>query len=259
MICSPRSRRPPHCGGRKAEQGRHGSVKNSFAQAAPWRARDGWSRVCPPVAFPHRSANHPAAQKADHSRSRVCRAAATPSCLPRGRKNWLSRHRARPATARKRTRRGFRLARWGPPGARAPAAPRAMAAPKSLSGPAQRAETTPGAPPRAATQNPESSARLGRPLALVAASAFSRALPKKSGAVSSGSANPIAAADTSSTPSGSTRAAISASLPRLWLARTSLLPRASRRAISPAPRVAPRTGVACRPWRGPAIRRIAPR
>src|SRR4051794_3698496 len=64
---------------------------------------------------------------------------------------------------------------------------RAIAPAKSLSGPAQRAESTPGAPPNAATQKPESSASAGSPVAAQAATAFSRALPAKSGSVSSGS------------------------------------------------------------------------
>ena len=53
----------------------------------------------------------------------------------------------------------------------------------------------------------------------------------KSGAVSSGSARPRSAAETSDTPNGSTSAAISLSLPALWLARTSLDAGASRRAM----------------------------
>ena len=96
-----------------------------------------------------------------------------------------------------------------------------IAVEKSFSGPAHRALNTPGAPPSAATQNPESSASAGSPLA-VAATAFSRALPAKSGAVSSGSGNPSAPAETTSTPRPVSNACNSTTFPGLCVASTSL-------------------------------------
>ena len=58
----------------------------------------------------------------------------------------------------------------------------------------------PGAPPRASTVNPLSSASAGSKEARAAASALSRALPSKVASVSSGSANPRSAAETVSIP-----------------------------------------------------------
>ena len=70
---------------------------------------------------------------------------------------------------------------------------RRMAMRKSLSGPAQRAETTPGAPPSAGTTSPKSSASAGNRAPRAAASAFSSALATKVSPVSSGSGRPSSA------------------------------------------------------------------
>ena len=77
---------------------------------------------------------------------------------------------------------------------------RAMAPAKSLPGPAHRAESTPGAPPSAATQKPELSESAGSPLARAAASALIRAFPAKSGASSGRRTKPSSAAETTPTP-----------------------------------------------------------
>src|SRR6266851_849277 len=92
----------------------------------------------------------------------------------------------------------------------------------------------PGAPPRAGTTSPESSASAGNPLAPAAARAFNSAFSSKLAPVSSGSGRPSAAAPIVSTPNGPSSAAISSSLPGLWLAMTSRSPRSRRRAITPA-------------------------
>src|SRR5215467_9189602 len=78
----------------------------------------------------------------------------------------------------------------------------------------------PGAPPRACTTSPESSASAGRPDAPAAARAFSSALPMNVAAVSSGSGRLSAAAEITSTPKGDSNSAISRTLPGLWLAIT---------------------------------------
>ena len=62
-----------------------------------------------------------------------------------------------------------------------------MATAKSLPGPAQRAEKMPGAPSKAATDRPESSASETSPESWAAWRAFSMALPTKVVSVSSGS------------------------------------------------------------------------
>src|ERR1700730_7128997 len=80
----------------------------------------------------------------------------------------------------------------------------------------------PGSPPSAGTTNPESSASAGRPLAAGAAGALSFACASNVVPVSSGSGNPSAPALTTSMPNGRSRSSISASLPLLWVAITSL-------------------------------------
>src|SRR5579862_8770469 len=90
----------------------------------------------------------------------------------------------------------------------------------------------PGAPSSAATANPESSASAGRRAAVAAACALSAALAANVSPVSSGSGRPSSAADTTSTPNGSTSSRISRTLPGLWLAITSRVPRASRRVLT---------------------------
>ena len=133
---------------------------------------------------------------------------------------------------------------------------------KILGGPRPaRGIARPGAPFSAATQKPKSSASAGRPLARAAASALMRALPTKSGASSGGSGRPSAPAETTATSCGRSRSASSASLPGLWLARTSRVPPASLRAITPRrlPRAAPRTAPRHPGARGPACRGTAPR
>src|SRR6202011_1184127 len=98
----------------------------------------------------------------------------------------------------------------------------AIATVKSLFGPAQRAEKIPGAPSSASTTNPESSAKAGSCAALAAAIALIFALARKLSPVSSGSPRPSSPADTASTPCGASNSRISASLPGLWVAITSL-------------------------------------
>src|SRR6185295_11535942 len=80
----------------------------------------------------------------------------------------------------------------------------------------------PGAPSSASTTRPESSAKAGRCAAFAAAMALIAALRRKSSPVSSGSSNPSSPADTTTTPCGASNSRISASLPGLWVAITSL-------------------------------------
>src|SRR5215470_11929976 len=82
----------------------------------------------------------------------------------------------------------------------------------------------PGAPPRAGTARPESSAIAGSPLASAAALAFNAALASKLVPVSSGSARPRVPAETASIVKGANSADISSTLPWLWLATTSRSP-----------------------------------
>src|SRR5688572_6827051 len=74
------------------------------------------------------------------------------------------------------------------------------------------------------------------PVARAEASAFSVALPTKLSSVSSGSAKPSSPADTGSIPNGPSSAAISRTLPALWLAMTSGPGSSLRGAIRLAPR-----------------------
>ena len=138
---------------------------------------------------------------------------------------------------------------------------RSIAPEKSLAGPAQRAEKTPGAPHRAATQKPLSSASAGRLLPRAAAKALMRALPTKSGASSKGSGKPSAPAETTAISCGRSSSASSASLPELWLASTSRVPGSRRRAITPSrsPGAAPRTAPRRLGEQGRASRETAPR
>src|SRR5581483_5719268 len=80
----------------------------------------------------------------------------------------------------------------------------------------------PGAPSSASTTRPESSAKAGSLAACAAATALIRALAWKVSPVSSGSPSPSSPAETASTPCGASSSRISASLPGLWVAITSL-------------------------------------
>src|SRR3984885_1345993 len=80
----------------------------------------------------------------------------------------------------------------------------------------------PGAPSSASTTSPESSANAGSFAARAAAIALICALARKLSPVSSGSLRPSSPADTASTPCGASSSRISASLPGLWVAITSL-------------------------------------
>src|SRR5215510_12629532 len=80
----------------------------------------------------------------------------------------------------------------------------------------------PGAPSSASTARPESSAKAGSCAAFAAAIALIAALARKLLPVSSGSSRPRSPADTASTPCGASSSRISASLPGLWVAMTSL-------------------------------------
>ena len=71
----------------------------------------------------------------------------------------------------------------------------------------------PGSPSSASTLNPESSAKAGKPVARVAASALSLAFPAKVQAVSSGSGKFKLAAELSYKSNGSSRSRISVSYP----------------------------------------------
>src|SRR5947208_8093987 len=93
---------------------------------------------------------------------------------------------------------------------------------KSLLGPAQRADKIPGAPPSASTTSPESSAKAGSCADFAAASALIFALALNVLPFSSGSPRPNSPAATASTPCGASSSRISASLPGLWVAITSL-------------------------------------
>src|SRR5579884_539536 len=86
----------------------------------------------------------------------------------------------------------------------------------------------PGAPPKAGTTSPESSARAGKRLVSAAARAFNAALASNVSPVSSGSGKPSSAAETVGMPNGASRSAISTTFPELWLAMTSLSPPSGR-------------------------------
>src|SRR6516165_11280536 len=109
----------------------------------------------------------------------------------------------------------------------------------------------PGAPPSAGTTSPESSAIAGSLLAAAAAFALNAAFASKLVPVSSGSAMPSAPAETVSIAKGAKSAAISSTLPVLWLAMTSRSPvkgraiasaRVERRALMPSELGDPRPG-----------------
>src|SRR5262249_38787064 len=80
----------------------------------------------------------------------------------------------------------------------------------------------PGAPPSASTIRPESSAKAGSCATRAAATAFILALDWNVPPVSSGSPRPSSPAETACTPCGASSSRISASLPGLWVAMTSL-------------------------------------
>src|ERR1700740_2809626 len=80
----------------------------------------------------------------------------------------------------------------------------------------------PGAPSSASTTIPESSAKAGSRAASAAASALIRAFAVKLLPIWSGSPRPSSPAETASTPCGASNSRISASLPGLWVAMTSL-------------------------------------
>src|SRR5689334_17822950 len=80
----------------------------------------------------------------------------------------------------------------------------------------------PGAPSSASTTRPESSAKAGSCAAFAAAIALIAALARKVVPGSSGSSRPSSPADIASTPCGASSSRISASLPGLWVAMTSL-------------------------------------
>src|SRR5215475_6774309 len=80
----------------------------------------------------------------------------------------------------------------------------------------------PGAPSSASTTIPESSAKAGSFAACAAAIALIRALASKVLPISSGSPSPSSPAEIASTPCGASSSRISASLPGLWVAMTSL-------------------------------------
>ena len=102
---------------------------------------------------------------------------------------------------------------------------RAMAAAKSLSGPAQRAECTPGAPPSAATQKPESSASAGNAARRRRCQRLDPRVADEVRRVLLGFGQAEGAGgDTPQMPYGRSRSAISRSLPGLWVATTSLPP-----------------------------------
>src|SRR5690349_3738423 len=82
----------------------------------------------------------------------------------------------------------------------------------------------PGAPSKAGTTSPESSASAGSELASAAARALSAALSSKLAPVSSGSGMPSALAPIVTIPKGSSSSAISASLPLLCVAMSSRSP-----------------------------------
>src|SRR5260370_344506 len=89
----------------------------------------------------------------------------------------------------------------------------------------------PGWPPRAVTHRPESSAMAITPERSAAKRAFSMALPTKVDSVSSGSGRPSSPAETRA-KRPSSRAAISGSLPGLWVATRSFSTPCSERGIS---------------------------
>src|SRR5262245_27018055 len=80
----------------------------------------------------------------------------------------------------------------------------------------------PGAPSSASTTRPESSAKAGNCAAFAAAIALIAALARNVLPVSSGSSRPRSPAETASTPCGASNSRISANLPGLWVAMTSL-------------------------------------
>ena len=89
-------------------------------------------------------------------------------------------------------------------------------------GPAYRAERTPGAPPKASTSRPESSAMAGKPSAFAVKEAFLKALSSKVSPSSSTSDRvPKSSRFLISTGKPSKRSLISFVLPRFLVARTS--------------------------------------
>ena len=158
----------------------------------------------------------------DHSRSRRCRAAATPACRRRAPRLLRDDRRARPRTARRRNARLRCVGRGRAALLQQPLDPRHRGG-KILvrAGPARRdkfrARRRAHRPPiRNRRRRPEAA----RPCA--AATALIRALAAKVSPVSSGSPRPSSPADTASTPCGASNSRISASLPGLWVAITSL-------------------------------------
>ena len=107
-----------------------------------------------------------------------------------------------------------------------------MAARKSRVRPAQRAEWIPGRHESARTSSPESSASAGWPDARAAASALMIALAAKLTPFSAGSESPSSPAPRASTPKSESNAAISSTLPGLWLATTTTLPEKWRDAFA---------------------------
>jgi len=94
------------------------------------------------------------------------------------------------------------------------------AAPDDCASPKKRADRTPGAPSRASTTRPESSASAGSPVQRLACRAFSSAFSKKVPNGSSQGATPKADCATRSTPRSVRRRRISTSFPALPLANT---------------------------------------
>src|SRR3954471_1992309 len=109
--------------------------------------------------------------------------------------------------------------------------------------PAQRRERTPGAPPRAKTSSPESSATVGRPLRRAKYSALWRALtsnvsPSSRASSSSRGGRPTSSGKAGARPSGPRMRANSRCFPALRVATSSV--------TSPAPAAGPRTAERCR-------------
>ena len=94
--------------------------------------------------------------------------------------------------------------------------------------PAKRAVCTPGAPPKASTSRPVSSATADMPVAVAIARAFKRALPSKLSA--SSTISPTEAGRGSNSTTSRSKSAISATLSGLADAQTSCFTRAARAA-----------------------------
>src|SRR5580765_1906073 len=105
--------------------------------------------------------------------------------------------------------------------------------------PAKRALRTPGAPPSASTQMPESSASAGSPLLSHACRALTSAFSMNVGCGSSASPMPSSTCDTTSNPSGSSRRRNSRNFPALFDARTRRT--LTTRALRAAPRAVARS------------------